>query len=778
MKTSNITTKLGLMMLAFLFFTNKAHSDISPGDTIHAVKYLIDLQEVDMVAKTITANTTITLNPLVDNLDIFQLQLMQLTVDSVFVDQIKITNFTHEDEILNIPLMVPVSPGDTTDVKVYYHGQPFHESWGGFHYSGSYAFNLGVGISWIPHNLGKTWFPCIDDFTDRAIYEVKATVPEDMMAIGGGQLLEVTNNGNGTHTFRWLINNPIPTYLASIAIGDYALVEDTYNGIERDIPITYYVRPSDTIKVPGSFTRMHDIIALFEDKFGAYDWHRVGYVGTAIGAMEHATNIAYPHGCISNNSQYEYLYAHELSHMWFGDKVTCDKAEEMWINEGWATFCENYYVEVLDGPSLYKVQMRNMHADVLYSCHTEEGGYQPLNNIPQEYTYGTSAYDKGATVVQALRAYLGDDIFFDACKGYLEDLAFTSLSSYDMEAVFSQNTGIDMSGFFNNWVYHGGTPHYSIDSFSIVPQTGTSEVTVYVKQKRKGPAFMGDDNIIEINILDEEWHRFTDTIHFSGETGYTTMIVPFNAVEVFLDLEEKYMDATVDNYTLVKETGETAFPDTYFNIDVSELTDSAFIQATHNYAPADTFAIPVPDLRVSDYRYWTIKGVFPEPFTATGRFFYSKSGLDNTLIISASDSIVIFYRRDAGMEWEAVDFTVVGPWSIGYIYVDNLQMGDYTLGVWDISVSTEETNMEGHDNIFKAFPNPSSGKFNFAISDDNASRLEIYSFDGKLLEQIELKDRSSEVSWIPGNIPDGTYIAVLRSNNKKALASKKIVYIK
>lgn len=130
------------------------------------------------------------------------------------------------------------------------------------------------------------------------------------------------------------------------------------------------------------------------------------------------------------------------------------------------------------------------------------------------------------------------------------------------------------------------------------------------------------------------------------------------------------------------------------------------------------------------------------------------------------------------MEWEAVDFTVVGPWSIGYIYVDNLQMGDYTLGVWDISVSTEETNMEGHDNIFKAFPNPSSGKFNFAISDDNASRLEIYSFDGKLLEQIELKDRSSEVSWIPGNIPDGTYIAVLRSNNKKALASKKIVYIK
>lgn len=62
-----------------------------------------------------------------------------------------------------------------------------------------------------------------------------------------------------------------------------------------------------------------------------------------------------------------------------------------------------------------------MHASVLYGCHTEEGAYHPINNIPQEYTYGTSAYDRGATIVQALRAYLGDDIFFDACKGYLKD---------------------------------------------------------------------------------------------------------------------------------------------------------------------------------------------------------------------------------------------------------------------------------------------------------------------------------------------------------------------
>jgi aminopeptidase N len=138
-------------------------------------------------------------------------------------------------------------------------------------------------------------------------------------------------------------------------VGNYALVEDSYSGIENDIPITYYVRPADTVKIPGTFQRIHEVMALFEEKFGAYDWPRVGYVGTSKGAMEHASNIAYPNSCITGNSNYEWLYTHELSHMWFGDKVTCCSAEEMWINEGWATFCEHYYTEVLYDQETYKL---------------------------------------------------------------------------------------------------------------------------------------------------------------------------------------------------------------------------------------------------------------------------------------------------------------------------------------------------------------------------------------------------------------------------------------
>jgi aminopeptidase N len=782
MKRKTQSNAIGLiLMLASLCSVYSVRAEITPGDTIHAVNYLIDLQEIDMGAQTISANTTVTIVPLVNDLDIIQLQLMELTVDSVFVEQVKVTNFTHTDEIISIPLTSPVSTSDTIDVIVYYHGQPFHEEWGGFHYSGSYAFNLGVGIYWIPHNLGKAWFPCIDDFTDRASYEVRATVAEDLTAVGGGYLASVINNGNGTVTFQWIIDKPIPTYLVSVAVGNYALVEDSYSGIENEIPITYYVVPSDTAKIPGSFQRIHEVMALFEEKFGAYAWPRVGYVGTSKGAMEHASNIAYPNACITGNSSYEWLYVHELSHMWFGDKVTCNSAEEMWINEGWATFCQHYYTEVLYDQETYKLEMRGMHAGVLLSCHTEENGYHPLNNIPQEYTYypGISTYDKGATVVQALRAYLGDDVFFDACKAYLEDLAFTSLSSYDMEATFTANTGIDMSGFFNNWVYNGGTPHYSIDSFNVDPQMGTSEVTVYVKQKRKGPAFTGDGNIMEVTFMDNDWNQYTDTIHFSGTTGHSTKIVAFHPEEVFIDLEERYFDATIDNYHVITETGETSFPITYFKLDVGEVTDSAFIQATHNFAPADTFAVPVPDLRLSDYRYWTIKGILPETFTAKGTFSYSKSNLDKTLILSETDSLVIFYRKNAGMEWEAVDFTIAGPWVFGIISVENMQMGDYTLGVWDMSVGVEDDQLNDAESnaSLHVYPNPSSGKFNFTFDNEVASQLEIYTLSGELIEQIAI-DNKKELQWEPGNIAYGTYIAVLRGKSRQAISTEKIVYFK
>ena len=537
---------LGLFFLVTTTITaQKINNGI--GDTIHAIHYDIILNEINTNNQTIEGITRITLTPLVDALQTIPLQLKDLDVDLVTIDN-ESHSFTHENEILRIQLPEPIDTDDTITTEITYNGKPFHESWGGFHFSGDYAFNLGVGFESIPHNLGKTWFPCIDDFTDRATYDFFVTVENSKKAICGGTLIDTTDGGNGTKTWHWQMAHPIPTYLASVAVGDYLLYADEYIGLEDTIPIQIYVRPAQIDKVAGSFIHLKEIIQWYEDRFGPYPFSRVGYTGTAIGAMEHATNIAYPHSAINGNTGSESLYTHELAHMWFGDMVTCSSAEDMWLNEGWATFCEISYLEDIYSYEDFIAMMRHEHREVLRRTHKVDGGYYPLNNIPQEYTYGSHAYDKGGSVTNTLRGYLGDSIFFDAMTAYLKHFEYTSVSSEDMRDFLTDYTGINMTSFFDAWIMTPGTPHFSIDSTRVTEGNAQFMVDIWLNQKYKGADYLAQDNILEVTFVDEYFKMSTDTIHFSGKTGHAVKYLDFNPLEVFLDLFEKIGDATTDNY--------------------------------------------------------------------------------------------------------------------------------------------------------------------------------------------------------------------------------------
>ncbi|MEJ2593907.1 MAG: M1 family metallopeptidase [bacterium] len=379
-----------LIVLLFLF-TQLVITGLSQppeiGDTLHAIHYAIHLGEINPGNQQISGHTEILCTSLVDNLDYIPLELKDLDIDSVKVGNLNLP-FTHENEVVRIELASPLNTGDTLEVEVYYGGKPFHENWGGFHFSGDYAFNLGVGFISIPHNLGKSWFPCVDNFTDRATYDLYVRVADSLTAIGGGTLQDTVNHGDGTKTWHWRLDKPIPTYLASVAVGDYRLYSDEYEGINDTIPITVYARPSEIEKVEGSFVNLKSVMEWFEERFGAYPFDRIGYVGTAIGAMEHATNIAYPHSAINGNTSSESLMVHELAHMWLGDMVTCSTAEDMWLNEGWATFCALLYIKDLYDEQQFMDLLRHEQREVMRKVHIADGGYYALNNIPQEVTYG------------------------------------------------------------------------------------------------------------------------------------------------------------------------------------------------------------------------------------------------------------------------------------------------------------------------------------------------------------------------------------------------------
>ena len=743
-------------------------------DTLDILHYVIFLRDINFEEKSIQATTTIQLIP-AGEINRITLELMELTVDSVFVEGIRITDFWQADELLHIPTHAAYILTDTIEVVVSYGGQPFHEAWGGFHFSGNYAFNLGVGFESNPHNLGKSWFPCADDFQDRATYDVSVRLPDSLKAICGGLLETIEDEGNGNSIWHWNIAQPIPTYLASVAVGDYALITDFFQGQQAQIPIAIYCRPGDSARVEGTFLHLKEILTIYENRFGPYPFDRVGYVGTAIGAMEHITNIAFPHGSITGTLSSEWLLAHELSHMWFGNKVTCAEEGDMWLNEGWATYCHLFFKHDLYNTGIYRQEMNDKHFDVLKNAHITDGSYLALTGVPTEYTYGTTVYDKGATVVHTLMNYLGEEKFFSGVKAYLNEFAYNHAGNDDMRDFLSEFTGMNLTGFFENWVSAPGTPHYSIDSMQVKPLGDQFESTLFLKQKHKGGEFIGDGNIFEVTFYGAGWQSYTDTVHLDGATGSSTKVIDFEPVVVFCDYFDKTADATTDQDIVIRENGEVSFPKPGFRLYVDAIQDSAMFRITHHWVAPDSMKVPVPGLRLSPYRYWQVNGIFPENTSLRGRFFYSNSqALDASLILSEQDSVVILYRPEAAADWQIVPQSREGLWSIGYIYVESLPVGEYTLAVWDKTlVGLNENSKSFKEENLIIFPNPADDLINVFTKNSSNSTITICDSSGRITLTMNLIQSINQLEvsgW-----KRGVYMINLYNMEGNILDRKKII---
>lgn len=741
-----------------------------PGDTIDVVKYDLNLDVLNLPAKVIWGKAGVEFTVKQPSVTVIPLELKQLQVDSVKSSEGVQLSFTRNGDMLRVTMPVAVTPADTSLIWVWYHGVPFSEAWGGFHFSGQYAFNLGVGFESIPHNLGKAWFPCIDDFKDRALFDYHIRVENTKKAVCGGSLVSVNENMDGTLTFNWHSTQTLPTYLASVAIGPYFLITDFFNGIEAGIPITYYVRSSDTAKVAGSFANMKNIASIYEFYFGPYPFSRIGITSTALGAMEHAENIAYPFGSITGNTNGEWLYAHELSHMWFGDKVTCASDADMWMNEGWARWCEIIFTEGLYGTDDADAYYRALLKDVLQNTHIRDNGYRALSPMDPVYTYGSTVYDKGALVTHALRYYIGDTLFFNSVRDYLDTYAFNHADSYQLRDVLSQSSGVDLTGFFDFYVFTQGFTHFSVDSFHVTPDNGQFNIQLYMKQKHRGTDSYMNDCRVEVSFMKPDRTFETRQVGFSGEHGIAQVTLPFEPVLVLTDLYNHASDATTDQAKTIKTTGVAEFEYTFCKVDTKEIADSAYVRITHNWVAPDSLRASQAGLTLSTTHYWTVEGIFPESFRATGIFSYNRSLFDSDIIDSSSDSLVILYRPNTASDWEGVAFTRIGPWQLGNIYVDNLRPGQYAFAGWDEDYVGYNI-LPGMKRLLEVFPNPSLYGLNIQTSLDKPGSLMIFQTDGTQVYQCQLS-AGEDIRW--SGTP-GTYLISLYEEKKKVASAKAVI---
>jgi len=755
-------------------------------DTIDVTKYTLHLDVTNYSNHLISGYTDIDFICKKNNTTQLIFDLRSLQVDSVFRNATA-QNFIQQGPYILLNLATALNANSTGSVRIYYHGTPYADAtWGGFTFNSVYAFNLGVGFSSNPHNLGSAWFPCIDNFVDRSSYESFITTPIGYKAFCDGLLMDSVQTANNT-TWHWWMQKEVATYLAGISVAPYYTKQTAYTSIAGNtIPVQIGCLPADSNSVNSYFQKLAPAFHHFESCFGPYQFEKIGYVLVPFngGAMEHASNISIGKVFVTGGSSYESIYPHELSHMWFGDLVTCETEGDMWLNEGWALYCEKLFYEGVYNRARYIKETKQNHLNVLEKCHLSDGGFYAMTPIPHAITYGNTVYEKGGDMVHTLRSYMGDSAFFKSIKTYFKRNAWKSINSFQFRDSLIQYSGNNnLTNYFNDWIFQAGFPDIHL------AQVTTNQISITVQKARH--ASHGYTKIpIELSFFDSLFHAVTkDTFVSEGCNSFSypeLNQLPFVAT----DFNELISDAVTSDWSIIKQTQNLALANAKINVQVSNLVDSVLLRVEHHWNRPDALKTPIPGLHLAD-RYWNVNGVFLNKLTATASINYNATAsgnfIDKEFITNSEDSLVVLYRTDAAADWRILtsnEATVSKQGSstnkIGQVWLSSLQKGEYTLGIYDFHyvdtsyqafqinncyTASAVKNIVTQNDCFSVFPSPSSKDVYIKFNQANNRRVdfEIVDLNGKQVQKWSGLDTEN----IRFELPNGSYFIRLLSGNCK-----------
>jgi hypothetical protein len=720
--------------------------------------------EIDLtLGNDIIGACMITAVPRIDGQTSFPLHLEALSVDSVIGPEGPMV-FTHEGILLDIQLPQPLNTTDTITITVHYHGDPITDpsGFGGFYSGGTYTYNLGVAFQSVPHSYGRVWFPCVDDFIERNTYEFIVRTPVGFNAWCNGALIDEQTLQDGTLLRHWRLDETIPAYLAAVASADYTVVRDTFPSIAGTlVPVDLVARPADTTGMKSSFANLRQAFDRFEEWFGPYRWNRVGYVLTTQGAMEHATSIHYPRSIAGGNLQYENVMAHELAHHWFGDLVTCDRAEEMYINEGFSEYLSYLFLEAVYGTERYRSTVRRNHRAMVHRAHLDDEGWWALSEVPQEWTYGEHSYNKGADVLHSLRGYLGDERFIVGLTSFLDTYAFQPVNSVMLRDHLTQATGMDMTHFFNDWIMQPGWAAFEVDSFTVgAPSGGTWPTTVHVEQKQRGPTAPYTNVPITVSCMatDGTWWHSPEPVMVGGVHSTITVAPPFAPVAVVLNADERLSLAiTADTDTLISGT-IISYSSSDLRLQTGDLDAPLPVLLQEYWVAADPWTDEPFAYRVSPDRYWRITAAIPDGAPISGRIMYNgqptlSGSLDVGLMEDANglafheDSLVLLYRPDGRWPWSRHhDFTVNTLGSAtnknGRIDFNGVRAGEYTLAWRTSAVGIGEAALPTNWTIG---PNPAKAHVTITTDASFTGTIELIDAAGRSAMTWTMQGRTAMV---------------------------------
>jgi hypothetical protein len=760
------------------------NESIARSDTFDIVKYTIAIDVTAYNAHQISAATTIEFAPLMENQSQLRLDLYNLTVDSIKQNDASLT-YAYDGNILTVNFPENLIAGDTTRIITYYHGEPYQDPvWGGFYFESNYIYNLGIGLSTIPPNFGRVWYPCFDSFVERATYEYHVKSAGAYRAHCQGTFLGETTVAGDTVIRSFAFNQPIPTHLSAIAVAAYQNLDYVHTGAFGEVPVRLTAKAPALGAMQSAMVNVGGAIDALEYWFGPYAWERVGYILTTDGALEIPTNIAYPQymvdqSIINNNN----LLSHELGHHWWGDIVTPHIHNDMWLKEGPAEYSSHLLTEWLYGQEDFVDQVKTNQLDVLRNAHIDDGDFYALSPMPDPVIYGTHTYYKGASVMHNLRAYMGDELFRTAMTAMQTNHMYEDVTPEQFRDYLEEAAGLDLTAFFEDQVYQPGFSVMVVDSAVTSASDNGFDVAVYIQQKlRECPQYY-QQVPLDITLVSADNVREEFQVEANGQFTSVNLNCSFEPAMVILNGHNRLNQARMDHeFTVYSDQSlYPVLPYVDFRFSRENVVDSSLIRIEHIWAAPDQQSLGEGIFEISGTHYYTVDGLWDEGDFYTGRIYYNGSqttDLDFALYNQGEEQAVLLYRPNASVAWEIYPDFTLGSGTLangdGSFVIDTLRRGQYAFANGDVSVALKPAANESKF-TWSLFPNPAADML--TVSGHYPSRevalFDIYSTNGRLLQRSSgyvgpACSKAVDVS----SLSDGQYVLQVYLSSGEILSSQ------
>ena len=452
-----------------------------------------------------------------------------LTVSEVYYHTGPIA-FEHLDGRLSATLPATLDVGQVDSLTITYAGVPTSSGFGSF----VQTTHQDAPILWTlsePYGA-RDWWPCKQDLEDKAdSLDVLVTVPEGQRVASNGLLVAETMVAPGQVRFHWRHRHPIAYYLVAFAASNYVAYSDLVPLAEDTVEVLNYVFPEQLANAQEYTPDVILQMQLLSELFGPYPFADEKYGHAQFvwgGGMEHQTMSFM-------GSFYFELIAHELAHQWFGDLVTCGSWEDIWLNEGFATYMAMICYERLQ-PSYWRTVLEERHRG---ATSAPDGSVRCTDTTSVARIFNSRlSYVKGAYVLHMLRNLMGDAAFFSGCRNYLNDPAIRNASALTPQFIahMEEASGRDLTEFFADWYVGEGFPSYTITWTQDVAGVVRAEVV----QTTSHPSVSVFEMPVPILFRNDE----QDTLMVLDQTSNTELFqfqLPFQATEALLDPELRFL---------------------------------------------------------------------------------------------------------------------------------------------------------------------------------------------------------------------------------------------